>query len=234
MTTADRNYLIKYLTVDSNHGLQEHGHGGLLWEHGEELLLAQWRPEVRRGGRRARARRAYMSSPRVLSCRRQHKSEAAKKVRTSSRYGSAGLVKYHVFSSCSPRFWGNRPSPLPAARRCCHESACRRAKGSTACKSGKGQHRLPRQHQCHEVHRGQEVKQHEQGLHQGHLWQVQVKVGGLHRGPKNGPPTPMYDVCKKNFVSADSLSSESLSLHIFTPKHSKKKFCYNFLKKVQK
>ncbi len=123
MTTADRNYLIKYLTVDSNHGLQEHGHGGLLWEHGEELLLAQWRPEVRRGGRRARARRAYMSSPRVLSCRRQHKSEAAKKVRTSSRYGSAGLVKYHVFSSCSPRFWGNRPSPLPAARRCCHESA---------------------------------------------------------------------------------------------------------------
>ena len=125
-------------------------------------------------------------------------------------------------------------SPLPAARRCCHESACRRAKGSTACKSAKGQHRLPRQHQCHEVHRGQEVKQHEQGLHQGHLWQVQIKVGGLHRGPKNGPPTPMYNVCKKNFVSADSLSYESLSLHIFTPKHSKMKFRYIFLKKGPK
>ncbi len=31
-----------------------------------------------------------------------HKSEAAKKVRTSSRYGTAGLVKHSVFSSCSP------------------------------------------------------------------------------------------------------------------------------------
>ncbi len=85
--------------------------------------------------------------------------------------------------------------------------------------------------QCHEVQREEGVEQHEQGLHQGHLWQVQAKVGGLHRGPGQclqemnvpGPPTPMYDLCKNNFASA-----ESFSLCIFMPLNSKMKFCYFF------
>ena len=105
-------------------------------------------------------------------------------------------------------------------------------KGSAACKSAKdprlhhlGAHRrqgqcLPRQHQYHEVQREEGVEQHEQGLHQGHLWQVKAKVGGLHSGPGQclqemnvpGPPTPMYDLCKNNFASA-----ESFSLRIFMP-----------------
>ncbi len=122
-------------------------------------------------------------------------------------------------------------------------TASRSAKGSAACKSAKdprlqhlGVHRrqgqrLPRQHQCHEVQLEEGVEQHEQGLHQGHLWQVQAKVGGLHHGPGRclremnvpGPPTPMYDLCKNNFAFA-----KSSSLHIFLPKNSKMKFCYVF------
>ena len=38
-----------------------------------------------------------------------------------------------------------------------------------------------------------------------------------------GPPTPMYDLCKNNFASA-----ESFSLCIFMPLNSKMKFCYFF------
>ena len=41
--------------------------------------------------------------------------------------------------------------------------ATKKAADPTACKSAKGQLRLPRQHQCHDVHRGQGVEQHEQG-----------------------------------------------------------------------
>ncbi len=109
-----------------------------------------------------------------------------------------------------------------------HPTASRSAKGSTACKSAKGQQRLPRQHQRHEVHREQGVKR-SNSMSKGYIRDTCGKFrskleAGLHRGPKNGPPTPM-DVCKNNFVSA-----ESLSLRIFTPKQSKMKFCYNFFK----
>ena len=92
-------------------------------------------------------------------------------------------------------------------------------KGLDGVQEREGPSTIARQHQCYEVHRGQGVEQLEQGLHQGHLWPMSC----LRQ--KNGPPTPTYDVCKNNFASADSLS-----LPIFTPKHSKMKFRYKFFK----
>ena len=55
------------------------------------------------------------------------------KIRTSSGYGTAGLVKYRVFSSCSP---------LCVARLCRHGSACRR--GSAPRRPPPGQTTQPR------------------------------------------------------------------------------------------
>ena len=64
-----------------------------------------------------------------------HKSEAAKKVRTSSRYETAGLVKHCVFSSSC--------SPLPVARHCRHGSACRRRRRSAPRRPPPGQTTQP-------------------------------------------------------------------------------------------